>query len=202
MEMRKNIIKFPLSSVFTTTLALSAISCTQPAVQAGDRLVDGGALPSASTLSREKIEINRGFGGEGFGEHFLSFELASDNSLVVTHSFRPDDEVIGREAFVLSPDVAMRARKQLWRVRPTKLEGVETDVMPSGCERREVHDFPEIAVGFAASDENYRSFSLPRSASCNNLAAKAARRMLDDILSSFPRSDVAESFVKKRVLIE
>ena len=196
--MRRLFTEFPSGMLSAVALGLLATSCTNPAVKAEDRLVGGTTLPSVETLSREKIEINRGFGGEGFGEHFLSYELASNNSLVVTHTFRPEDKVIGREAFVLPPDVAMKARKQLWRVRPDKLEGVETEVRPSDCLRRWVHDSPEIAVGFAASDEMYGGFDLPLSASCDSPAAKAARRMLYEVLKSFPRSKVADNFIKER----
>src|SRR3546814_16399885 len=109
---------FPRATGSAVALGLLATACTNQAVKAEDRLVDGTALPSEEMLSREKIEINQGFDGEGFGEHFLSYELASNNSLVVTHTFRPNDKVIGREVFVLLPDVAIKVRQQLWRVRP------------------------------------------------------------------------------------
>lgn len=194
--MRCAFTNFSRAMVSAVALGLLATSCTNQAVKAEDRLVDGTALPSEEMLSREKIEINQGFGGEGFGEHFLSYELASNNSLVVTHTFRPEDKVIGREVFVLPPDMAMKARKQLWRVRPDKLEGMDTDVRPSGCLRRWDHDSPEIAVGFAASDEIYGVVDLPRPISCDTPAAKAARRMLRDVLKLFPRSKVAETFIK------
>jgi len=198
--MRCTFTNFPRETLSAVALGLLATSCANPAVRAEDRLVDGTELPSEEMLSREKIEINQGFGGEAFGEHFLSYELASSNSLVVTHTFRPEDKVIGREVFVLPTDVAMKARKQLWRVRPDKLEGVETDVRPSGCLRRWVHDSPEIAVGFAASDEMFGAFSLPRPISCDTRAAKAARLMLHDVLKHFPRSNVADSFIKERAI--
>jgi len=203
---RQDVLMRCASTIFSSAtgsavaLGLLAASCTNQAVKAEDRLVDGAALPSEKMLSREKIEINQGFGGEGFGEHFLSYELASNNSLVVTHTFRPDDKVIGREVFVLPPDVAIKVRKQLWRVRPEELKGIETDVRPSGCVRRWVHDPSEIAVGFSASDKMYGVFGLPRSISCDTPAAKAARRMLHDVLKFFPRSKVAETFIKKRAI--
>jgi hypothetical protein len=198
--MRCAFINFTLAMLSAVALGLLATSCTNQAVKAEDRLVDGTELPSEEMLSREKIEINQGFSGEGFGENFLSYELASNNSLVVTHTFRPEGKVIGKEVFVLPPDVAMKARKQLWRVRPDKLEGIETDVRPSGCLRRWVHDSPDIAVGFAASDEMYGVFDLPRPISCDTPAAKAARRMLYDVLKIFPRSKVAETFIKQRTI--
>lgn len=196
--MRSAFICFTRAMLSAVAMGLLATSCTNQAVKVKDRLVDGTELPSEEMLLREKIEINQGFGGEGFGEHFLSYELASNNSLIVTHTFRPEDKVIGTEVFVLRPDVAMKARKQLWRVRPDKLEGIETDVRPSGCLRRWVHDSPEIAVGFIASDEMHGVFDLPRPVSCDTPAAKAARRMLHDVLTSFPRSKVAETFIKQR----
>ncbi|HEV7343100.1 MAG TPA: hypothetical protein VGN68_15850 [Sphingopyxis sp.] len=177
-------------------LGLLATACANQAVKVEDRLVDGTSLPSEEMLSREKIEINQGFGGEGFGEHFLSYELASNNSLVVTHTFRPEDKVIGDEVFVVSPYVAMKARKQLWRVRPDALENIGSEVRPSGCLPRWDHETPEIAVGFGSSNEMFGTFFLPRPASCDTPAAKAARQMLNDVLKSFPRSKVAETFVK------
>lgn len=198
--MRCAFTNFTRAMLSAVALGLLATSCTRQAVKAEDRLVDGTELPAERMLSREKIEINQGFGGEGFGEHFLSYELASNNSLVVTHTFRPEDKVIGKEVFVLPPDIAMKARKQLWRVRPDKLEGIETDVRPSGCVRQWVHDPPDIAVGFAVSDEMYGVFGLPRPVSCDTPTAKAARRMLDDVLKIFPRSKVAETFIKQRAI--
>jgi len=198
--MRSAFTNFARAMLSAVALGLSATSCTNQAVNAESRLVDGTELPSEEMLLREKIEINQGFGGEGFGEHFLSYELASNNSLVVTHTFRPEDKVIGKEAFVLPPDVAMKARKQLWRVRPDKLEGIETEVRPSGCVRRWDHDSPDIAVGFAVSDEIYGVFGLPRPASCDTPTAKAARRMLHEVLKIFPRSKVAETFIKQRAI--
>lgn len=183
-------------------LGFSVASCTQPAAKTEDRLVAGDELPSRHVLSREKIEINRGFGGEGFGEHFLSFELASNDMLSVTYTNRAKDTVIGSEAFTLDSDVAMQARQQLWRVRPEQLKGIETDVRPLGCVKRWDHDSPEIAVGFAASDRDFGVFDLPRASSCNNPAAKAARQMLEDVLKSFPRSKVLESFLKAQAANE
>ncbi|MGX5714024.1 hypothetical protein ACWKWJ_15115 [Sphingopyxis terrae subsp. ummariensis] len=198
--MRSAFTSFTRPMLSAVALGLLATSCTNQAVKAEDRLVDGVELPSEEMLLREKIEINQGFGGEGFGEHILSYELSSNNSLIVTHTFRPEDKVIGTEVFVLDPYAAMKARKQLWRVRPDKLEGLETNVRPSGCLRRWVHDSPDIAVGFAASDAMYGVFDLPRPISCDTPAAKAARRMLRDVLASFPRSKIAETFIKQRAI--
>src|SRR3546814_10610973 len=100
----------------------------------------------------------------------------------------------------LFPYTTLFRSKQLWRVRPDELKGIETDVRPSGCVRRWVHDSPEIAVGFSASDEMYGVFGLPRPISCDTPAANAARRMLHDVLKFFPRSKVAETFIKERAI--
>ena len=194
--MRRAFNNLPCGMLLLIPMGISLVGCSDQPVKQADRLVDGIALPSEKMLSRETIEINRGFGGDGFGEHFLSYELAPDNSLAVTHTFRPNEQVVGREVFFLDHEVAMKARKLLWRLRPDDLQGVDTYVRPSGCVQRWVHDTPEIAVGFAASREMVGVFDLPRPASCETAAAKTARQMLSGVLASFPRSKVAEEFMK------
>lgn len=160
-----------------------------------DRLVAGSLLPPKADLVRETIEINRGYGGEGYGEHLLSFALSSNDVLTVTHIFTPDDKIVGKETFTLSSRVAANVRQQLWRIRPAKLEGYNADVRPLGCKKSFVHDFGDITVLFTPDEEMFGFFTLPYPDSCNNAAARAARTMLDEVLAMLPRSKVAESFL-------
>src|SRR3546814_331412 len=62
-----------------------AAACAPPVITDSDRLVAGSLSPYKADLVRETIEINRGYGGEGFGEHLLSFALSSNDVLTVTH---------------------------------------------------------------------------------------------------------------------
>lgn len=158
-------------------------------------MVAGSLLPSKSALIRETIEISRGYGGEGYGEHLLSFALSSNDVLTVTHAFRPDDKIVRREVFTLSPRVAANVREQLWRIRPAKLEGYGADVRPLGCKKSFDHDFGEITVLFYPDEGTFGFFTLPYPDSCNNAAAQKARATLEEVLAMFPRSKVAESFL-------
>jgi hypothetical protein len=174
-------------------------SCNRSAIEPSESLVGASALPSAARLSQETIEINRAFGGgEGFGEHFLSYRLGSDDKLVVVHTYRPDDTVLGKEEFQLSHDVAAKARERLWRVRPEKLEGINSDVRPVGCRRYSPHDLGDVAVGFMRPDKVFGIFTLPHPASCNTHAAMEARKLLHQVLRSLPHSKVATDFTARQ----
>lgn len=158
-------------------------------------MVAGSLFPSKADLVRETIEINRSYGGEGYGEHLLSFALSSNDVLTVTHTFIPDDKIVGIETFTLSSRVAANVRQQLWRIRPAKLEGYNADVRPLGCNKSIVHDFGDITVLFYPDEETFGFFTLPYPDSCNNAAAQKARSTLEEVLAMFPSSKVAESFL-------
>lgn len=173
-------------------------ACGPPAMPASDRLVAGSLPLSQAELVRETIEINRGYGNAGFGEHFLSFTLSSNDVLTVTHTFRPDNRVVGKEVFTLRSRVAAKVREQLWRIRPAKLEGYDAEVRPLGCKRSIDHDFGDIAVVFYPDEETFGIFTLPYPDSCDNAAARKARATVEEVLAMFPTSKVAESFLAAR----
>lgn len=176
---------------------LLCASCDRPAIEASDSLVEATDLPSAKQLSQEAIEINQAFGGaEGFGDHFLSYQLAADDRLDVIYTYRPDDDVRGRESFKLAAKVADDARRALWRLRPARLDGVNTDVRPIGCTSQSPHDLGDMAVGFIAPNEDFGIFTLPYPGSCNNAAARGARDVVREVLESFPHSEVAAAYFR------
>lgn len=178
--------------------SLFCASCDRPAIEPADSLVGATNLPSGKQLSQEAIEINRGFGGGyGFGEHFLSYQLRADNMLTVVWTFRPDDDVRGRESFQLSPEAADGARQALWRVRPQEAGGMDADLRPKGCVSNSPHDLGEIAVLFTeASEKHFRVFTMPHPGSCDSAAAKEARKVIREVLASFPHSEVAAAYVR------
>ena len=186
---------------FTAAIAaaLACASC-QPRDDASQSLVGADPLPSPAELSREIIQINRGYGTESEG--FLSYELRPDDMLTVTHSDRRRDQVVGEDRFRLPSGLAAQARRRLWRVRPARLEGLDAhEARPTGCERRGPHDFGELAVVFVrepggpgAADDAIGVFELPDAGSCVTAAAIEARALVRDVLGSFPRSRVAEGF--------
>lgn len=172
-----------------------AAACGPAVVKDSDRLVAGSLRHSKAELVLETIEINRGYGGDGFGEHLLSFALSSNNVLTVTHVFRPDDKILAKETFTLSSRVAANVRQKLWRLRPAKLEGYDADVRPLGCKKTVVHDFGDMAVLFTPDEETFGIFTLPYPGSCNNAAARNARATLEEVLAMFPSSQVEDSFL-------
>jgi hypothetical protein len=193
-------LRFYLRLSFMLLLA----SCDRAAIDPSQSLVGAKELPTSHELSREIIEINRGFGGDGFGSHLLSYELRPNNDLAVTHyerSIEKGEIVRGSETFHLSGDIAGRTRRILWRMRPTTLEGVEFETRPTGCERQWDHDFGEFAVVFikegekpGVRDDRVGVFVIPEPESCDNQAAKLSRALVPQIIDRFPKSKVADSF--------
>ena len=161
-------------------------------------------LPSADNLSQEIIEINRGYGDVSHG--FLTYQLRPDNSLAVTHLDEYREKVVGKETFQLAPHVATQARRMLWRLRPSTLEGqglTRDEFRPVGCQRRGPHDFGRLAIVFidegedaGVSDDQLGVFELPYRASCDTPHASEARDLVERVLRSFPPSRVAAEFLK------
>lgn len=172
---------------------LLCCSCERSAIEPSESLVGANALPPSSVLSQEIIQINRGFGGSGYGEDFLSYELRPDNSLAVTHTFRPEDRVRGSETFRVSAKVAEQARRALWRLRPDELRGVEHETRPTGCDK--IYDAgSEAAVAFINPDERIAVVDLPYRGDCDAHSARIARTIVREVLTSFPKSKVAAGF--------
>jgi hypothetical protein len=180
-------------------LLLLFASC-RPAEEQVHSLVGAEELPAAAALSKEIIYISRGYGEVSTG--FLSYELRPDDLLVVTHEDRDRDKVIGEEKFRLESGVADKARRALWRLRPEKLEGIDShEARPAGCERRGPHDFGELAVSFISAghrpgveDDLIGGFELPTAESCGSPQAVEARRVVREAMALFPASKVAEGF--------
>ena len=184
------------------SLSLLCTACNDAAIKVSESLVGANDSPSAKALSRETLYISRG-GGDGGGDA-LSYEWRPDNSLTVTHTFSDNSArqtVKGRETLQIPPEVAVQIRQLLWRVRPPKLEGVEQDQRPVGCERQGPHDFGEVAVAFikegdepGIEDDEVGVFGLPRVRSCKTPAAVEARKVVREALRLLPKSKVAAAF--------
>jgi hypothetical protein len=194
--------------MFKTALPLLAvpllcISCKDAAIEPSQSLVGAKELPSATALARETFYITRG--GGAYGGDTLSYEWRPDETLLITHTFSDGrgtgDVVRGKETLHISPEVAAQVRQLLWRVRPAKLEGVEQDARPTGCERQGPHDFGEVTVGFVnegdapgIKDDQVGIFELPTAESCNTPAAVEARAVVRRALQLLPKSKVASDF--------
>jgi hypothetical protein len=190
--------------LIATVAMLLTSACGRPVLNSSESLVGAQELPSVDDLSREIIQINSGFGDGSMG--FLSYELRPDGTLAVTYEARHRDKVVGSETFRLAPEVAMRARRMLWRLRPTSLEGqglTRDEIRPVGCQRQGPHDFGEYAVVFIdegekreIEDDRLGAFELPTPESCNTPTASEARQVVGRVLQSFPYSRVAAAFPK------
>lgn len=185
------------------TVSLLCVSCNDAAINLSQSLVGANELPSVTALSLETFYISRG--GGAYGGDALSYEWRPDNSLLVTHTYsdgRGTGQVVrGKETLHISTEVAAQARRLLWRVRPAKLESVEQDARPTGCERQGPHDFGEVTVGFVnegntkgIEDDQVGIFELPTAESCNTSAAVEARAVVWRALQLFPKSNVAAAF--------
>jgi hypothetical protein len=184
-------------------IPLLCASCSDAAIEPSKSLVGAKELPSARALARETLFIHRG--GGAYGGDALSYEWRPDNMLLVTHTFsdrRGAGELVrGKETLRVAPAVAAEVRQLLWRVRPAKLEGVEQDARPTGCERQGPHDFGEVTVGFVnegdasgIEDDQVGIFELPTADSCNTPAAVGARAVVRRALQLLPKSKVAADF--------
>jgi hypothetical protein len=183
--------------------ALVLASCNRPAITPSESLVGATRLPPARALSRELIQINRGLGEMSAG--FLSYELRPDNTLTITLSDRGGyrERVRGTETFRIPPGPAAQVRRNLWRLRPQELEGVDVDIRPVGCPSRP-HDVGELAVAFigkgprpGVEDDPIGIFALPNAGSCATRQATEARRLLQSVIQSLPASKVAADYHRR-----
>jgi hypothetical protein len=187
--------------------ALLCASCDRSAISPSQSLVGAKSLPSASELSKEAIEINKGFGDISLG--FLSYELKPDNSLTVTLTARNREVIVGKDEFHLSANIAADARRMLWQVRPEKLEGIDWETRPIACHRQYDHDFGELAVVFRSDEPKAGSshsrigvFVLPGLDSCRSLAAMQARKLLERVIQSFPPSKLPSEFERRNARLD
>ena len=194
------------SSLYFLPFVSLLASCDRPAIEASQSLVGAKELPTARELSRETIQMNEGFGGDGFGTHLLSYELRPNNELAVKHyerSIEKGEVVRGSETFNLSTDVADRARRSLWRMRPSDLKGLDYEIRPVGCKQQWDHDFGDYTFLFikeggesGVRDDLLGVSLIPEPESCDNPAARLARALVPEVLAHFPKSKVANSFHK------
>lgn len=194
----------PKAALSLVSAAVLCVSCTD-AGNDQQSLVGAEELPSAEALARETLYIVRG--GSAYGGHSLTYEWRPDNSITVTHEYSDGagrGSVNGRELLRVPPDVAAQVRHVLLRVRPAKLEGVEQDIRPLGCERRGPHDFGNVSVGFinegeaaGIEDDEVGIFQLPFPESCSTPAADEARRVVRHALQLLPKSKVAFEYERR-----
>lgn len=178
---------------------LLCVSC-QSSVREPESLVGADEVSYSDEFVQEIIQINRGF-GDGSVD-FLSYELRPNNKLVVTltiwarSSLRGAD-LVRDEIFDLAPETAEQVRRQLVRVRPAVLAGLDNEasyVWPVGCEPQTSHDFGEAVVVFIDPNQAIGIFTLPSEGSCETAEAVQARRLVEQVLASFPDSEVAQHF--------
>lgn len=177
--------------------AFLCASCHGPAV-VPNRLVAGTDLPAVAQLRRERIVIEQGFGGDGYGVHRLTYELATDNQLSIAYGLAGNPRPVVQNNFRLPAAEANRVRQLLWRLRPQELarEWVgEWPVRPIGCERRSAHDLGEVVVAFSGTnDDKGALFALPTTRSCDTSSARQARRVLKEVVASLPASEIVAEF--------
>ena len=184
--------------------ALLLASCDRPAIEPSQSLVGAKKLPSARVLSREIIEINRGFGSMGT-TGLLTYELRPNDALTITLTRRDrgslKEVTDGEERFQLLPQVASAARQNLWRLRPATLRGIEWLSRPADCPPPPTDTFPEASVAFIAEgpkpgieDDQIGATDVPASYTCKTPQGVQARRLIEEVLRSFPTSKVVSEF--------
>jgi hypothetical protein len=187
--------------------ALLMAGCQQSGVDVSQSLVGAKKLPSTDTLEHEVIQITRSFGSTP--SSLLSYELRPDNTLTNRLTRRDRDSLKAiadeKETFNLPSSIASNARRELWRLRPETLQGIEEIVRPADCPRPPVDTSPETAVAFIAEgpgpgpeDDRVGVVDVPAQYSCDTGHAKAARQVVKRVLESFPRSKAAAGFDRSR----
>lgn len=187
--------------------ALSSASCGQSDAELARSLVGAETLPSPEALRSEVIVIHRSVADDDITKsHSLDYELRPDNVLTILHTLvaYPDDKVVGKDSIALTARVAERARRALWRLRPTASESLDNlgyPARPLSCERQGPHDVGEVQVFFIderdspeVEDDRLAQFELPHPSSCDNQHVIEAQNLISDVLQSFPTSPVATNF--------
>lgn len=192
------------SVIFCAALLSASLlcgSCQRSAIKSSQSLAGATELPSAKVLSREIIQINRGFGSLHPG--LLSYELRPDDTLVVTFTSHDWKTVLSKQSFRLSSKDAAVSRRMLWRVRPQELKGIAFEVRPPDCPPPPTDSPAEISVVFFAGDhqpledDRIGIFWLPYADTCRTPQATEARGLLNRVLQSFPRSKVAVEYERQ-----
>jgi hypothetical protein len=188
--------------------ALLVASCDRSSGGAGASLVGAEKRPPESQLLKETIEIVPS-SAPGPRSANLYYDLRPDNSLSVTLSHwtpQAHGEVVdGRDTFQLSASEAGEARRLLWRLRPERLAGVESDIQPVGCRPAPVDASPLYSVAFIAEgakpglkDDLIGVTGVPAERDCNTQPAADARQLVQQVLQIFPMSKVAAEFERRK----
>lgn len=190
------------TTLLIACLCLLGGSCGEGGAEPLPSLVGARALPSRDDLEREAFYIVRG--GGAYGGHSLTYDWRRDGALIVEHAYSDGNgrrETKGREALHIPADAAARARSLLARLHPARLEGVDQDARPLGCERQGPHDLGEVTIGFIRAgdepgieDDEVGLFALPSPRSYDTPAAREARAVVRDVLQLLPRTRVAAAF--------
>jgi hypothetical protein len=186
---------------------LMTASCDRPAIDPSESLVGAKQLPTAGVLSREAIQINRGFGSISPG--LLSYELRPNNTLIITLTHRDratfKEVTDGRETFHLPPNMASQARRALWRLRPETLRGLDWVTRPSDCPAPPTDTFPESTVVFIAEGPNLdidadriAVVDVPYLSICHARQSVEAHGLVERVLQSLPSSRVAAEYDQRR----
>ena len=185
--------------------SLLTVSCQRSAIGASQSLVGAKTLPSARALSREIVIINRGHWGN-VGPNTpgtLAFQLNPDDSLSIEHTKSDRDwkhVLVGRETVHLSKASAQFVRQSAWRLRPAKLQGIQDEILPTGCRPLPIDSGPETVVNFigdppkSGQERAIGIVLLPSSDQCNSSQANQARALVHEILRFFPASKVAAEY--------
>ena len=187
--------------------ALLMAGCDKPAIDESQSLVGAKQLPTAKALSREVIQINRGFGSATSG--LLFYELQPNNTLTITLTHQDahtlSEVTDGKETFNLSANGASKARHDLWRLRPATLRGIEWVVRPADCPQPPTDTFPEAAVVFISEgprpgveDDRAGVVDVPAQYTCNTKQGIEARKLVERVLQTFPPSKLAVEFDRRR----
>ena len=191
-----------------TLLAVSLFcaSCHRPAIDPSQSLVGAKTLPPARVLSRETIQISRATRSSTSGP--LIYELRPDGRLSVTLMGSDLKTPISHQTFHLQSDVAARARRALWRVRPGELKGLQWINPPTDCPQPPTDTHSEVTVAFIAEgpkpgidDDRVGVFDLPYKSICNTRQSNDARTLVQTVLQSFPASRAANEFEQRRDII-
>jgi hypothetical protein len=169
-------------------------ACQKSAIDPSDSLVGARELPTIEALSRETVELNR-HGGTQTEPALLIGELRPDNTFefkLTRHDLRHGEMVLGKETAKLAPEDAAAVRKNLWHLRPSKLEGIDKQVLPIGCYWM-FDEPPEFTVVFIAPNRKDIG-ATDVQASCESPAAAASRKLVGDVLNKLPKSKLADGF--------
>lgn len=182
--------------IMRSTLALAVLICgCDPSVRGtSESLVGATNQPSERDLGRETIIITQRTGPAR--DHILSYELRPNDVLTVTYSLSElsGETEVAKDTVQLRSSDADNARKSLWRMRPTRLQGIETVVYPVGC-RPPIDSNDEVVIVFADNRKRLGIFTLPHS--CKDGNSAVARSIVREVISTLPATETAGDFAKQ-----